>query len=67
MVARCLATIATIDDCKIMNFVVDKIIPLLETTDNIIYRQGAAETIDRIVNKLQFRMVPYVVFLVVTL
>lgn len=67
MVSRCLATMATIDDCRVMNFVVDHIIPLLETVEYVIYRQGAAEAIDQIVEKLQFKMVPYVVLLVVPL
>ncbi|XP_055378058.1 TATA-binding protein-associated factor 172 [Condylostylus longicornis] len=67
MVSRCFAAFSTLNDCKLMNFIIDKIIPLLETAENIIYRQGAAETIDRVVDKLQFKMVPYVVLLVVPL
>lgn len=67
MVARCIATIGYIDPCKTMNFVVDNLMGLLKKIENVIWRQGAIEAIERIVEKLQIKMVPYVVFLVVPL
>ncbi|XP_055908525.1 TATA-binding protein-associated factor 172 [Eupeodes corollae] len=67
MVARCIATIGNIDICKTMNFVVDHLMGLLKKIENVICRQGAIETIERMVEKLQIKMVPYVVLLVVPL
>lgn len=67
MVARCIATIGYIDICKTMNFVVDHVMPLLKKIESVICRQGAIEAIERLVEKLQIKMVPYVVLLVVPL
>ncbi|KAM7362772.1 histone acetyltransferase 1 isoform 1-T2 [Cochliomyia hominivorax] len=67
MAARCLATLADIDPCHIMDFVVNHILILLQKIENIIERQGAIETIERVVEKLQIRIVPYIVLLVVPL
>ncbi|XP_055849413.1 TATA-binding protein-associated factor 172 [Episyrphus balteatus] len=67
MVARCIATIGNIDICKTMNFVVEHLMVLLKKIENVICRQGAIETIERLVEKLQIKMVPYVVLLVVPL
>ncbi|KAI8129808.1 TATA-binding protein-associated factor 172 [Lucilia cuprina] len=67
MTSRCLATLAHIDPCRIMDFVVNHILILLQKIENIIERQGAIETIERVVEKLQIRIVPYIVLLVVPL
>ncbi|XP_037813785.1 TATA-binding protein-associated factor 172 [Lucilia sericata] len=67
MASRCLATLAHIDPCRIMDFVVNHILSLLQKIENIIERQGAIETIERVVEKLQIRIVPYIVLLVVPL
>lgn len=67
MVARCIATLADIDACKAMDFVVSHLFGLLKRIDNIIHRQGAIEAIDRVVENLQIKIVPYIVLLVVPL
>lgn len=67
MAARCLATLADVDPCRIMDFVVNHILILLQKIENIIERQGAIEAIERVVEKLQIRIVPYIVLLVVPL
>lgn len=67
MTSRCLATLALIDPAKVMSVVVDKGIELLQAIERSIDRQGASEAIACIVNKLQFKIVPYVILLVVPL
>lgn len=67
LAARCLATFSSIDADKVMALVVNKLIPLLHLVENSINREGAAEAIACIVNKLQFKIVPYVVLLIVPL
>lgn len=67
MSSRCLATLAMLDPAKVMSVVVDKGIDLLQTIERSIDRQGASEAIACIVNKLQFKIVPYVILLVVPL
>lgn len=67
LAARCLATFSSIDADKVMTLVVNKLIPLLHLVENSINREGAAEAIACIVNKLQFKIVPYVVLLIVPL
>uniref|UniRef100_A0A1I8PPP2 TATA-binding protein-associated factor 172 n=1 Tax=Stomoxys calcitrans TaxID=35570 RepID=A0A1I8PPP2_STOCA len=67
MAARCVATLASLDPCRIMDFVVNHIMILLPKVENVIERQGAIETIERVVEKLQIKIVPYIVLLVVPL
>ncbi|XP_075146462.1 histone acetyltransferase 1 [Haematobia irritans] len=67
MAARCVATLANLDPCRIMDFVVNHIMILLPKIENTIERQGAIETIERVVEKLQIKIVPYIVLLVVPL
>lgn len=67
MAARCIATFADMDPCRVMDFVVNRVLILLPKIENIIERQGAIETIERVVDKLQIRIVPYIVLLVVPL
>lgn len=50
-----------------MDLVIQECIPMLQTIENIIFRQGAIEAIACIVNKLQFHIVSYVLLLVVPL
>lgn len=47
--------------------VMDEVVPLLSSIESLIKRQGAAEAIACIINKLQFEIVPYVVLLIVPL
>ncbi|XP_032595951.1 TATA-binding protein-associated factor 172 [Drosophila grimshawi] len=67
MAARCIAALAEIDACRTMQFVVDELLALLLKIERPIERQGAVETIERVVNRLQIRVVPYIVLLVVPL
>ncbi|XP_017968444.1 TATA-binding protein-associated factor 172 isoform X2 [Drosophila navojoa] len=67
MAARCIAILAEIDPCRTMQFVVTELLGLLLKIEQPIERQGAVEAIERIVNRLQIRVVPYIVLLVVPL
>lgn len=67
MAARCIAALAEIDACRTMQFVVTELLGLLLKIERPTERQGAVETIERVVNRLQIRIVPYIVLLVVPL
>lgn len=67
MVSRCLATLASVDASRVMTVVINELVPLLSAIENVTIRQGAAEAIACIVNKLQFDIVPYVILLIVPL
>ncbi|XP_030373466.1 TATA-binding protein-associated factor 172 [Scaptodrosophila lebanonensis] len=67
MAARCIATLADIDACNTMDYVVNHLVGLLRKIELVIERQGAVEAIERVVNKLQIKIVPYIVLLVVPL
>uniref|UniRef100_A0A182P5N4 TATA-binding protein-associated factor 172 n=1 Tax=Anopheles epiroticus TaxID=199890 RepID=A0A182P5N4_9DIPT len=67
MVGRCLATLAAVDAATVMTKVINEVVPLLSCIESVIKRQGAAEAVTCIVNRLQFEIVPYVVLLVVPL
>lgn len=63
--ARSVATFARVDPVRVMDVVMDQVVPSLESIDNVIHRQGAVEAIACIVQRLQFQVVPYVVLLIV--
>ncbi|KAH8417214.1 hypothetical protein KR222_006412, partial [Zaprionus bogoriensis] len=67
MAARCIAALAEINACRTMQFVVTELLGLLLKIERPTERQGAVETIERVVNRLQIRIVPYIVLLVVPL
>lgn len=67
MTARCLAILAVVNTSRVMDIIVHECLPQLQAIENVIYRQGAIESISCIVNKLQFDIVPYVLLLVVPL
>ncbi|XP_055603145.1 TATA-binding protein-associated factor 172-like [Uranotaenia lowii] len=67
MVGRCLATLALVNSKVVMTMVINDIVPMLSSIENVIKRQGAAEAIACIVSKLHFEIVPFVVLLVVPL
>ncbi|KAI8045264.1 TATA-binding protein-associated factor 172 [Drosophila gunungcola] len=67
MAARCIAVLAEIDACQTMQFVVHDLVPLLGKIERLIERQGAVEAIERVVSRLQIKVVPYIVLLVVPL
>lgn len=65
MASRCLGTLASIDAKRVMTMVIEQLIPLLSQIESSINREGASESVTCIVNKLQFKIVPYVVLLIV--
>ena len=67
LASRCLAILATLDSVTVMTAVVSKILPSLGATDSVTRRQGAAEAIACITDRLQFDVVPYIVLLIVPL
>ncbi|EDV43563.1 uncharacterized protein Dana_GF18554 [Drosophila ananassae] len=67
MAARCIAVLAEIDACQTMQFVVQQLLPQLGKVEQLIERQGAMEAIERVVSRLQIKVVPYIVLLVVPL
>jgi TATA-binding protein-associated factor len=67
MASRCIAALAHIEPAVVMQIVVYKVIPLLDIIDCNTKRQGAAEALACIIDKLQLNIVPYSVLLVVPL
>lgn len=65
LTARCLATLASIDSKHVMLCVINELVPLLSQIESPINREGSIEAITCVVNKLQFKIVPYVVLLIV--
>lgn len=65
--ARCLASLAEVDATRTMNFIVNNILQSLRCMENVILRQGAVETVEQIVGKLQIKIVPFIVMLIVPL
>lgn len=67
LASRCLATFAKLNSVKVMEMVVEKVLPKLESMDCDTERQGAVEAIACIVDMLQYNIIPYVVLLIVPL
>ncbi|KAG2752077.1 hypothetical protein P692DRAFT_20799116 [Suillus brevipes Sb2] len=63
--ARCFATICNVMTSDAMLFAIEKIIPLLGDAIVLSNRQGAAEAIYHIVQHLDIKALPYVIFLIV--
>ncbi|KAF9103655.1 TATA-binding protein-associated factor mot1 [Mortierella sp. AM989] len=63
--AKCLAVICNVITVPGMHLVIDKVIPYLGDTLNVIRRQGAAEMINEVVQIMDAKILPYVVFLIV--
>ncbi|KAL1916044.1 uncharacterized protein VTP21DRAFT_6048 [Calcarisporiella thermophila] len=63
--ARCLATVCDVITKDTMMVVIKEVLPYLGNTQNVIHRQGAAEMIYHVVQKLDDKILPYVVFLIV--
>lgn len=63
--ARCFATICGVMTAESMRYVVEKIVPLLADPLVLANRQGATELIYHIVQRLDIKALPYVIFLVV--
>ncbi|EFI28392.1 Mot1 [Coprinopsis cinerea okayama7 len=62
---RCFATLCDVMTNDAMRYVVEKIIPLIGDPLNLSNRQGAVELIYQIVQRLDIKVLPYVIFLVV--
>lgn len=67
MVSKCFANIGAVNDAVTMNFVAKNVLCLIDIVENVIIRQGSIETISKIVEKLNIKMVPYVVLFIVPL
>ncbi|XP_006458226.1 hypothetical protein AGABI2DRAFT_183309 [Agaricus bisporus var. bisporus H97] len=63
--ARCFATICNVMTSESMRYVVENIVPLLSDPLVLANRQGAIELIYHIVQQLDIKALPYVIFLVV--
>ncbi|KAH7890001.1 hypothetical protein F5I97DRAFT_1849278 [Phlebopus sp. FC_14] len=63
--ARCFATVCDVMTSNAMRFVIEQLVPLLGDAVVLSNRQGAAEAIYHIVQKLDIKTLPYVIFLVV--
>ena len=50
MVSRILGVLSKIITQHTMQFFIERILPLLETSDNLVCRQGAVEAISRIIS-----------------
>ncbi|KAF8163184.1 SNF2 superfamily chromatin remodeling protein [Crassisporium funariophilum] len=63
--ARCFAIVCDVMTPAAMRYVIEKIIPLLQDPLVLENRQGATELIFHIVNRLDIKALPYVIFMVV--
>jgi TATA-binding protein-associated factor len=63
--AKCVSTVCDVITVESMHFVIDQVIPLLSDPLSLHNRQGATELIYHIVQKLDIKALPYVIFLVV--
>ncbi|GLB35068.1 putative protein with domain of unknown function (DUF3535) [Lyophyllum shimeji] len=63
--ARCLATICDVMTSEAMHYVVEHLVPLLGDPLVLAHRQGATELIYHIVQRLDIKALPYVIFMVV--
>jgi TATA-binding protein-associated factor len=63
--AKCLAVICNVITVAGMHLVIDRVVPFLGDTANVIRRQGACEMINEVVQIMDAKILPYVVFLIV--
>ncbi|KAF9987784.1 TATA-binding protein-associated factor mot1 [Modicella reniformis] len=63
--AKCLAVICNVITVPGMHLVIDRVVPYLGDTTNVIRRQGAVEMINEVVQIMDAKILPYVVFLIV--
>ncbi|KAG0310055.1 TATA-binding protein-associated factor mot1 [Dissophora globulifera] len=63
--AKCLAVICNVITVAGMHLVIDRVVPYLGDTANVIRRQGAVEMINEVVQTMDAKILPYVVFLIV--
>ncbi|KAK2467010.1 hypothetical protein APHAL10511_001268 [Amanita phalloides] len=63
--SRCLATICDVMTTEAMKFVIENIVPLLGDPLVLANRQGAAELVFHVVQRLDIKALPYVLFMIV--
>ncbi|PSR84037.1 hypothetical protein PHLCEN_2v5539 [Hermanssonia centrifuga] len=63
--ARCFATICDVMTAAGMRYVIENVVPFLGDTLNLSNRQGATELVYHIVQKLDIKALPYVIFMIV--
>ncbi|KAG0242090.1 TATA-binding protein-associated factor mot1 [Actinomortierella wolfii] len=63
--AKCLATVCNFMTVPGMHLVIERVVPYLGDTANVIRRQGAVEMINEVVQMMDAKILPYVVFLIV--
>ncbi|KAJ3838910.1 SNF2 chromatin remodeling protein [Lentinula raphanica] len=63
--AKCLATICEVITADAMRFVIEEVVPLMSDPLVLANRQGATELVYHIVQKLDIKALPYVIFLVI--
>ncbi|KAF9571268.1 TATA-binding protein-associated factor mot1 [Mortierella alpina] len=63
--AKCLAVICNVITVSGMHLVIGRVVPHLSDTANVTRRQGAAEMINEVVQIMDAKILPYVVFLIV--
>ncbi|KAI0320174.1 SNF2 superfamily chromatin remodeling protein [Amylostereum chailletii] len=64
-VSRCFAAICDVMTVDAMRFVIDQVLPFLGDVENLANREGAMELVYNVVQKLDHKALPYVIFLVV--
>ncbi|OTF71814.1 TATA-binding protein-associated factor 172-like protein [Euroglyphus maynei] len=65
MAARCFGMLSSISLNVTMDFILTKVLDMLEASDSELKRQGAVETIYFIIDSLSLKIVPYIVLLIV--
>lgn len=63
--ARCFGMLCQVMTLDLMTFIIEKIVPLMDIADNVIYRQGATEALACVIDGLGLDLIPYIVLLVV--
>ncbi|KAF7323127.1 TBP associated factor [Mycena chlorophos] len=63
--ARCFSTLCDVMTTDAMRFVIEKIVPLLGDPLSLANRQGATELMYHVVQRLDIKALPYVIFMVV--
>lgn len=65
MSSVCMATMCKVSASDVMQVVMSGILPLLNNAGNEIYREGASECIYCIVNHMDHKLLPYIIFFVI--
>ncbi|KAH7643780.1 tata-binding protein-associated factor 172-like protein [Dermatophagoides farinae] len=65
MAARCFGMLSSINLNVTMDYVLTKVLDMLEASDSELKRQGSVETIYFIIYRLSLKIVPYIVLLIV--